>query len=541
MSPQPGSPRMVSERPRHNSYELIDSKIPNRLAVATQFQHFRTVRDMRNTRLLYGILFLWGAALAVVLIAVVGSYGFTTPNTRYYLLPWCVAAGVVIAAPSVWLMYRREFSPFHPLVFAGWSYFFPAFVVGGLLLACGFTEPYFLSFVQDEQYNLPLTLVYVMIGYGCLSIGFAVPWAARAGGWLSRRLPVWQLNDSDIPVPSIMLMSVGAAILVVSFIQGLFGYQRAEDVPSYEGILFLVSLFWAQGSFLLWLYIFRRRGVSRYVLGASLIVVTLVRSVIRGDRYSLVQAVIVIAFAYVFATGRLKVKHYLAGVVLVAIAVLGGMIYGTSFRNIKGNEQQSDPTEYLVAVGTTLTTLSGQDVATSLSVGGSALAERLDAVSSLAVVVSNYEALAPYEQSWGIRNNILVDSMTFFIPRIFWPDKPIAIESSKYGDLYFNYDENAFLITPMGDLLRNFGPVGVPIGMLMLGMLLRLLYSTLIEGAAVSYWRTAIYFMLLTAISYESTFGYIVPYLFKIGIAATAGILLMLLVSRAIRKLRTSG
>jgi hypothetical protein len=153
-------------------------------------------------------------------------------------------------------------------------------------------------------------------------------------------------------------------------------------------------------------------------------------------------------------------------------------------------------------------------------------------------VVSNYEALAPYEESWGIRNNIFVDSVTFFIPRIFWPDKPIAIESSKYGDLYFNYDENAFLITPMGDLLRNFGPVGVPIGMLMLGMLLRLLYSTLVEGAAPSYWRTVIYFMLLTAISYESTFGYIVPYLFKIGAAAVAGVVLTVLVARAIRKLR---
>jgi len=426
--------------------ELIDSKNPDRLAVATQFQQFRIEKDVRSARLLYGVLFLWGAMLATVLVALIGSYGFNTPNTRYYLLPWCVATGVVIAAPSVWLMYRREFNPFHPLVFAGWSYFFPAFVVGGLLLACGFTEPYFLSFVQDEQHNLPLTLVYVMIGYGCLSVGFALPWSARAGGWLSRKLPVWQLNDSDIPVPSIMLMSVGAAIIVVSFIQGLFGYQHAEEVPSYEGLLFLVSLFWAEGSFLLWLYIFRRRGVSRYLLAASLVIVTLVRSVIRGDRYSLVQAVIVIAFAYVFAIGRLKVRHYVAGVVLVAIAVLGGMIYGTSFRNIKGNEQQSDPTEYLAAIDTTLTTLSDQDVSTSLSVGASALAERLDAVSSLAVVVSNYEALAPYEESWGIRNNILVDSVTFFIPRILWPNKPIAIESSKYGDLYFNYDENAFLI-----------------------------------------------------------------------------------------------
>jgi len=487
-------------------------------------------------RLLYGILFLWGAALATAIVGLIGTYGFNSSNSRYYLLPWCVATGIVVAAPSLWLAYRGEFHPFHPVVFAGWSYFFPAFVIGGTLLACGFTEPYFLSFVQDEHYNLPLTLVYVMIGYSCLSIGFFLPWAARVGKWTAAKLPVWELKDREVPIPSILLLTVGIATVVISFIQGLFGYQRPEDIPSYEGLLFLITLFWGQGSFLLWLYLFRSRGAMRYVFGATLITITLVRSAIRGDRFSLVQAVIVIAFSYAFAIGGLKIKHYVAGVLMLAAMMMVGMIYGTSFRSIKGTESGADAGEYLNAVGKTLSTLSEQDIAKSISLGSGALAERLDAVSSLAVVVSNYEALAPYEQSWGISNNIYVDSVTFFIPRIFWPDKPVAIESSRYGDLYFNYDENAFLITPMGDLLRNFGPIGVPVGMLILGMLLRLLYATLIERQSFSYWRTTFYFMLLTAISYESTFGYIVPYLFKVGTACLAGILMVVLVAMVLRR-----
>jgi hypothetical protein len=508
--------------------------------VATQFQQLRFGRDPRSTRLLYGILLLWGVTITVVIVALLGTYGFNTPGTRYYLLPWCVATGVVVAAPSLWLAYKGEFHPFHPVVFAGWSYFFPAFVIGGTLLACGFTEPYFLSFVQDESYNLPLTLVYVMIGYGCLSIGFFLPWAPRVGRWLNRKLPEWKLDNRDIPIPSTLLLIVGIGTVIVSFIQGLFGYQRAEDIPSYEGLLFLVTLFWIEGSFLLWLYIFRTRGFLRYVVGGTLLTITLVRSAIRGDRFSLVQAVIVVAFAYVFTIGRLKIKHYVAGVLMLAAMMMVGMIYGTSFRSIKGNEPNADPVEYLTAVGTTLSTLSEQDLSRSISVGSGALAERLDSVSSLAVVVANYQALAPYEQSWGISNNIYVDSITFFIPRIFWPDKPVAIEASKYGDLYFNYDENAFLITPMGDLLRNFGPVGVPVGMLMLGMLLRLLYATLIEGLAFSYWRITAYFMLLTAISYESTFGYIVPYLFKVGAACLSGMIVVVLVALVLRRfLRT--
>jgi hypothetical protein len=509
--------------------------------VATEFQPIRSARDPRSNRLLYGILFLWGVAFAVILVALIGAYGFTSPNTRYYLLPWCVATGIVVAAPSLWLAYRGEFHPFHPVVFAGWSYFFPAFVIGGILLAAGFTEPYFLTFVQDEHYNLPLTLVYVMIGYSCLSIGFFLPWAARAGHWLAIKLPSWDLKDRDIPIPAVLLLAVGVTTLIVSFFQGLFGYQRAEETPAYAGLLFLITLFWLEGLILLWLCIFRSGGVRQYFFGALLVGGTIIRAAVRGDRYSLVQAGIVFAFAYVFAHGRLNAKHYVVGILLIAVCVMAGMIYGTSFRDIKGTEKATDPGEYIAAVGTTFDTLSQQDLSTTVAVGGTALAGRLDAVSSLAVVVANYEALAPYESSWGISNNIYVDSVTFFIPRILWPDKPVAIEASKYGDLYFNYDENAFLITPMGDLLRNFGPVGVPIGMLILGMLLRLLYATLVEGLPFSYWRATVYFMLLTAISYESTFGYIVPYLFKIGAACISGIVMVMLVALVLRRfLRTS-
>src|SRR5436305_273419 len=159
-------------------------------------------------RLLYGILFLWGAAMTVVFVALLGTYGFNSSNSRYYLLPWCVATGVVISAPSLWLAYKKEFHPFHPLVFAGWSYFFPAFVIGGVLLACGFTEPYFLAFVQDEHYNLPLTLVYVMIGYGFMSIGFFLPWAGRGGRWISGKLPTWHMDDWQVPIPSALLLTV---------------------------------------------------------------------------------------------------------------------------------------------------------------------------------------------------------------------------------------------------------------------------------------------------------------------------------------------
>jgi rfaE bifunctional protein nucleotidyltransferase chain/domain len=116
----------------------------------------------------------------------------------------------------------------------------------------------------------------------------------------------------------------------------------------------------------------------------------------------------------------------------------------------------------------------------------------MDSISSLAVIVSNYEALAPYEESYGMDNNIVNELSTFFVPRVVWKDKPVSIEPSAYGDLYFNYPENSFTMTPMGDLLRNFGPIGVPIGMLILGFLIRVIYAALIEGQPFSFWRSTV-------------------------------------------------
>ena len=142
-------------------------------------------RDRRRDRLAYGILIAWGLVAAAIFMALVSEFGFGDASSKYYLLPWCLATGAVVATPSVYLFYKGRFELFHPLVFAAWGYFFPGFFIGGLVVAAGLSQPYFLSFVQDEHYNLPLTFVYIMLGYAGLTAGFSMPFMGRFGrvGW----------------------------------------------------------------------------------------------------------------------------------------------------------------------------------------------------------------------------------------------------------------------------------------------------------------------------------------------------------------------
>ena len=326
-----------------------------------------------------------------------------------------------------------------------------------------------------------------------------------------------------------ILLAIGLANTGVAFVYGVLGFQKVAEIGAYDGLIFLFSLFWLEASFLLWLYVFRTQefGVIQYLIVGILLFTSLTKSAFQGNRGSLISIFILIAFAFVFSGRKIKLKHNLIGAALIVVAIFVGMIYGTTFRNVKQNQDTMAMDQYAGMILDTFSRISEQDLTASLEVGFAALAERIDAVTPLAVVVANYEKLAPYEESYGLDNNIWKESVNFFIPRIIWPDKPVPTDPSKYGDLYFNFAENSFTVTPMGDLLRNFGPYGVPLGMIFLGFVIRIIYAALKENQEFSYWRATMFYMLLTSISYEGSFALIIPYLLKVGIISVVGILIV--------------
>lgn len=483
----------------------------------------------RTPNFIYPILGLWGVVVAVILTYLAYESGDGGSENRYYLLPWCFATGAVLALPSIYLAYKGEFDPFHPLVLPVWSYFFPAFFIGGLLLVSEIVEPYYLSFVEDQHYNLPLTMVYIMLGYAGLIVGFALPFGKKIGGAISRWLPVWNWKTEDIPLPGMILLGLGLANTILAFTQGILGFQKVEERGIFDGIFYVISLFWVEASLVLWLYVFRskRLGILQYLVIATLLSTATLRSAFQGNRGIFLTMFILIAFAFVFAGRKITMKYAIIGGSLAAIAVVFGMIYGTTFREIKQDQQTLDMNRYADVVTATIEKVGDQDIGSNLIYGFAALGERLEAVSSLAVIVSNYEKLAPYEELYGISNNIWTDTVIFLVPRIVWPNKPVGVEPSKYADLYFNYSDNAFAMTPVGDLLRNFGPFGVPLGMLILGILVRVIYAALQDNQEFSFWRVTLYYMLLTSISYEGTYGLILPLIVKVGAISIVGLIIL--------------
>ena len=436
-----------------------------------------------------------------------------TAMQGFYLLPWTALTGACVLSPTVYLLYIGKFDLFHPLVHGVWVYIFPAFVIGGVLIAFGFVDPYFMAFIDNPQYNLPLTLLYISIGFLGMTAGFFLPVGQLLSDAIEPRLPKWQWKSEQVWLPGILLLLSGVAFNAIGFIQGLVGFQRNIDVGMFDGVLFFLVSVLTEGTVLLWLAVFstKQRNAIFYIVIGVLIIFLPLRMAMVGSRGSLILGLMPIAYAFVASGRKLKLRTAALFGVIGVIAIMIGIVYGTTFRNIKGSEARIGAGDYFGQVLLTIEYLSNADPAIVVAQSADALAGRVENLSSVAVVVANYEQLAPYEASYGLENNILNDMYTAFIPRFVWNDKPPTSDARAYSDLYFNYGENSFAISPFADLLRNFGPIGVPLGMLVLGFYMRFIYATLIDTPNPSIWKKVAYFPLVTLVSYEAFYATILP------------------------------
>jgi hypothetical protein len=482
--------------------------------------------------------------IIIPLLAAVFLFALNTDLSQsfpyFFLLPWIFLLLVFLLIPIAILLRQGEFSLANPLVFSVWAFFFPAFVLGGLALITGWSNPYFLTFIQDPETTLPLTIILIILGYSALSMGYFLPFGAKLGRFVSDRLDekLREERATTLVIPGLILLLLGVLNSAIAVVLGTLGYKQGSQIASYEGLVFLTTMFWVEATFLLWYSVFRRARQTSisYAIMGLLVLSSIFRALVSGSRAMLLQGVIIVIFSFVLSGRALSIKKTLLITLSFCLAVVIGMIYGSFIRDASKENQGAGFESYVDNMLVTFETIGRNTSSDSLEFGLNTLAERLDILSSLAVVVSNYQQLEPYEETYGLKDNISKDLATTFIPRVIWPEKPQITDLNRlYGELYFNYGDNSFAMTPIGDLLRNFGVVGIFVGMLIVGILLRFIYGALIRGTQPSIFRATLYFMLLSPVNYEGFYSLIFSYMIKIGIISVIGLLLVKLIASQIR------
>lgn len=465
-----------------------------------------------------------GLMLAAVLLILLGLFGLDWLSfgiERPYLIPWVLAMGAVIVAPSAYWYYKGEFSLVNPITFASLTYFFPIFFLGGWSLVFGLSRFYYIAYISDPVETFQLVFFYLIVGFASLCVGYFLPWGKKIGHFFARRLPIWNWQSNSVILPSLLFLGFGIIASYVALEFGQIGYNSADAAVGETGSFsYFLAMTMPVSTFMLWLAVFRSEKRSTYwfvVIGVQIIAAVWMLIVL-GGRSSLLQSLALAVFAYTMAGRKFKSRQLAYLSVLLPVFIFFGMIYGTAFRNVKGSMAKVSVIEYVGVAFDTIGSIGNQDFSSSAGEVFDLLAERLEIASSLGVVVSNYEKLQVYEASYGLENNIWTYTWTAFIPRLIWQDKPKIADNYSYNELYFNYGGFGLAITAVGDLLRNFGPWGIPLGMLLLGFGLRILYATFVEGQYFSIWRSSLYFACLYKISYDSFYGEILPTVIRVSL-----------------------
>lgn len=488
---------------------------------AAKLNSAKPLAENRSIFLLIALALIIGTA-AIFFIWVLTDENTWRINVNFHLVPWLGVTALVLLAPTGYLFYHKKFDPFHPLIHAAWSYWFPAFIGGGLFIATDLIYPYPLSLLGNPETDLIWTCVHIITGYAGMTLGFYLPVGRWGGEFAGRKLPTWDWKPNQILLPATVFFSVGLFFYISSFLSGVVGFSLTDTTDAFSSLYYTLSFLGLEAGFLMALYIFKSKSIKfEHLLAFGLILLLLVsRLSLGGNRSSIFLIVILLGAAFVYSGRRLTITNGVVFAILAVLAMFGGMIYGTAFRNQKGVEERVGVDQQLETASRTFDLISTQDTEKVLGEGFLNLAERIDGISSLGVVVSNYERLSPYEDSYGLENNILQDLWISFIPRFLWANKPPTSDPRAYSDLYFNFNGNSYAITPVGDLLRNYGPVGVPIGMMILGIFLRFTYSMLIENQKITIGRATAYFMFLVSLSYEGFYSWILIYGWRILVIA---------------------
>ena len=311
-------------------------------------QYINGLNPLGRDRSMAAGLVMMGLALIVAFFVLLALGGALESYPYLFLLPWIFALGVVMAAPSAYLIYKGTFSFGDPLVFATWSFLFPGFVIGGLFLAGGWSQPWFFALIHDAEYNLPLTVVLIALGYIGLSAGYFLPAGAKIGGYLANKLPSADYPESSFLVPGLVLLALGVANTLVAFGVGIFGFQKGDEISQWDGLIYLTTLLWMQGSFLLWYLIFRQRRFTVVLIPviALLVATALSKMLFAGNRGSIIQIFSIIGLAYILAGRRFKMKQSIFAGIILVLCLIVGMIYGTTFRNVKGSEARQSADQY---------------------------------------------------------------------------------------------------------------------------------------------------------------------------------------------------
>lgn len=346
----------------------------------------------------------------------------------------------------------------------------------------------------DVAYDLyvvpyvPLALLYCLLGYVALLIGYYGPWRRR-------ELPA--VSPERVQGPWFLLFTCGIGLLgYVATGMGERIVSLGLPMPALVGStaqlapVFLFS--WALG----WMLYFSGTAtrVQNMVLFGALVPGALLVSFTTFSDKSLIMILIGLPIIARWYTRRTIPWAFLLTLCLILVFVIFPL-YNTY--------RWSNPTQSKVSrMVTTVQTLQTWDSDTYLTHTLATFKRRIAMINSVAVVVRDTGRWVPFARG----ETILMPTLVYFIPRVVWPDKPVHAGGREFGRIFritSPFTRDTYIApTITGELYWNFHLPGVLVGMLLLGMAMRVLYRRYAEGPRLDPVRTAVHILVIVMLAH---------------------------------------
>ncbi|MDQ3662247.1 MAG: hypothetical protein M3454_14560 [Actinomycetota bacterium] len=294
--------------------------------------------------------------------------------------------------------------------------------------------------------------------------------AFAAGSWVSFRPithPRVSFHDGSPSAKALLLAYlVGVASLALGISLNSYGY--VTNLSGSGRILPLLQLFSALGTVttlvtLCCALVYFRTGRRR--LGRMLVIFVAVQiavGFVAGYKGASLDPLLVTFLAYVVIRRRIPWRAVSIALVVTFVVLLpANTAYRASLREGPGDTGS--------ALERTVTRpgLYRPDRLVSDAYGYTFRRFRL--IDSVALIVSN----TPSKYPWARGNRYLQLPLVIAVPRAVWPQKPELDDSTQFSTTYWQFppsDRTATGLTQVGDLYRNFGLMGVAVGMLAWGL-----------------------------------------------------------------------
>jgi hypothetical protein len=399
---------------------------------------------------------------------------------------WAIAAGMLtcVIVPA-WNDWRHgKLDVFEPIHVVGLVYFL--YFGLGALWVVGNPELAYDAYLPD---HVPRAALYVLLGYLGLLFGYYGLWGGRRA--VQRDEPVGS-TVLLLWVPAVLGL-VGSLAAIIHHDRMLYGMSLSVITSSLSQFSPLFLFAWALIWLLFWSGRLHFRQQLLWALFVPGVLVTLFKTFSNKTVIMFMCVIPIIALWYVRKRIPWKSLTLLMGLLIFVVFPLYNTYRVTDIR-----------AEHTKRMELTYQLLQDWDREEYVKRSWGTFKARVTMISSVAVVVRDTPRWVPFAKG----ETVFLPTLTYFIPRVIWPDKPIQAGGREFAVKFRitnDQDRSTFIAcTVPGEMYWNFGLAGVLLGMMLFGVLMRWVYRRYGESQAVDPQRRALYIvMLLTFLQFD--------------------------------------